>query len=283
MYNFLSIYFAIFSHFFNSANGLAGFSYDGQRLLDAKEYHLKSVEAHIEGSRNRKFQNEDFYRFYSVADEKAADSILSTIMLSSPRVFNDPVDCPIVQENSEKFFFPDKTVFDGIKVCCFGHANLDTTEIPFYKDAKKWAYYGDMHKGICIRYHFFPDELEKVLSNCFVFNPVHYKPQFSFERGIVADGLLSKSDQYKVEDEWRIVWFDRSYKSNKFYNDERDCLLAPIDICNIISIYVGYRCPDNIVAKVVDFAKKKKDIPLPVYKIHPDPNNLFRMTETSLC
>ena len=116
---------------------LAFFSYKTQCLKEAREYHLKSIETHIEGSRNRKYQDEDFFRFYSVTDEKAADSILSTIMLSSPQVFNDPVDCPIVQENSEKFFFPDKTVFDGLKVCCFGQENLDKkNETPFYKDAK---------------------------------------------------------------------------------------------------------------------------------------------------
>lgn len=259
---------------------LAFFSYKKRCFNEAKEYHLKSIETHIDGSRNQNYQNEDFFRFYSVTNEAAADSILSTIMLSSPQVFNDPVDCPIVQENSEKFFFPDKTVFDGLKVCCFGQDNPNKKDkIPFFKDSKKWAYYGDMHKGICVRYHFLPNELEKVLSKHFVFSPVKYESKFSFERGIVADGLLRKSDHYKDENEWRIVWFDRDYKSNEFYNDKRNCIFVPVDICNITSIYLGYRCPDNIVSKVLDFAKKKKDEPISVYRIQPDPNNLFRMTE----
>lgn len=263
---------------------LAYFSYKANNFEEAKEYHVKSVEAHISGSRGVNYQFKSFYRFYSVSDEKAADSILTKIMLSSPKDFNDPVDCPIVQENGSQFFFPDKTIFDGIKVCCFGQDNVKRgkEETPFQMDAKKWAYYADKHKGICIRYRFLPYELERVLSNQFVFSPVEYKSQFSFKRGIVADGLLSKSDHYQDENEWRIIWFDRDYKSNEYYDKERDCILAPVNICNIISIYVGYRCPDNIVSTVIDFVKNEKNTNIPIFRIHPDPNNLFRMKESRI-
>ena len=263
---------------------LAYFSYNSQHFEEAKNYYLKSVEFHISGSRGVNYQFKSFYRFYSVSDEKTAGSILSKIMLSSPKKFNDPVDCPIVQENSSKFFFPDKTIFEGIKVCCFGQENVksEKDEVPFQIDAKKWAYYADKHQGICIRYRFLPFELEKVLSNNFVFSPVEYKSQFSFERGIVADGLLSKSDHYQDEDEWRIIWFDRDYKNNKYYDKDRDCLLVPIDICNIISIYLGYRCHDKIVSTVIDYVKSQKNMKIPIFRINPDPDNLFRMKETRI-
>lgn len=243
--------------------------------------YKKSIETHIAGCRNKSFRNQEFYRFYSV-EPKNIDSILTKIMLSHPSKFNDPVDCPIAQEKQTNHLFPDKNVFEGLRVCCFGEVDLSKDQIPFSVDSKKWAYYGNKHTGICIRYCFFPNELEKVLSSNFVFNKVEYKPSFSFLRGIVADGLLSKSIQYEEENEWRIVWYDRNYKNNPYYDSDTDSLLVPIDICNLISIYVGYHCPNNITQRVIEFAKQKKDVPLYVYRIHPHPDNLFSMIKTQI-
>lgn len=245
--------------------------------------YKKSIETHIAGSRDITYMDLDFYRFYSSVVLKNIDSILKTLKLSSPSKFNDPVDCPIIQDERTCYLFPDKNVFDGIKICCFGavdHPKIPS--IPFYEDSKKWAYYGDKHKGVCIRYHFFPNELENVLSHSFVFKKIEYKSQFSFERGIVADGLLSKSDHYKEENEWRIVWYDNDYKNNQFYDSSKDCLFVPINICNIISIDVGYKCPNDIIGKVVEYAKQKKDIELPIYQIRPDSKNIFRMVREQI-
>ena len=250
---------------------------------NSREYYQKSIELHIEGSRNKNYQAHDFYRYYKVNNVRQAKSILKYIMLSSPSKFNDPVDCPIVQGPNVEYLFPDKTVFEGLKVCCFGEDDIRKNRSNLYRlDAKNWAYYGDSHRGICIRYHFFPNQLEKRLANKYVFKKVDYREDFSFERGIVADGLLRKSKYYEEENEWRIVWYDKNFSENKYYKAKKDCLLIPINICNIIAIYVGYRCPDEIAKTVIEFAKKKKNIPLPVYKIHPDPKNLFSMTESRL-
>lgn len=249
--------------------------YHSNRQAEARECYLRSVEEHIAGSRNHVYLNYEFYKFYSVNSDNV-ESILRTIMLSRPDKFNDPVDCPIAQDKNAKGIFPDQSVFDGLRVCCFGEVDYSKENpMPYFLDSKKWAYYGDMHKGICIRYCFFPNDLEKTLSNKFVFKKVEYKPYFSFERGIVADGLLSKSDQYKEEKEWRIVWFDRN-------NENKDkSLFVPISVNNIISIHLGYRCPDTIKDKVIEFAKTK-ELPLYVYKVHPDPKNLFTMVRTQI-
>ena len=132
-------------------------------------------------------------------------------------------------------------------VGCFGVVRYNSNgNVPFWLDAKKWAYCGNMHKGICIRYHFFPSSLEKQLTHHFVFNPVTYKSQFSFERGIVADGVLSKSLYYQEEDEWRIVWYDRDFTKCVYYQKDDACLYVPVSLDNIISVYIGCRCSDEI-------------------------------------
>lgn len=254
---------------------LATLYHHSNRKVKAREYYLRSIEKHIEGSRDHIYYDFEFYKFLSV-NKDTVESILHTIMLSSPSKFNDPVDCPIAQDKNAKEIFPDQSVFDGLKVCCFGEVDYTKENpMPFFLDSKKWAYYGDMHKGICIRYCFFPNDLEKTLSNKFVFKKVEYKQQFSFERGIVSDGLLSKSDQYKEENEWRIVWFDRNN------GNEDESLFVPISVNNIISIHLGYRCPETIKDKVIEFAKTK-ELPLYVYKVHPDPKNLFKMVRTQI-
>lgn len=248
---------------------------------EADDWYKKSIETHIAGSRDKTYQNQEFYRFYSV-DNGNIDSVLTKIMLSHPSRFNDPVDCPIAQEKGTDHLFPNKNVFDGLKVCCFGKVDFSRDRIQFSVDSKKWAYYGNKHTGICIRYCFFPNDLEKALSNKFVFKKVEYKSSFSFKRGIVADGLLSKSVQYEEENEWRIVWYDRNYGDNPYYDADKDSLLVPINLYNIICIYVGYHCPNNITRRVIEFAKQKKDVPLYVYRIHPNPENLFSMVKTQI-
>lgn len=246
----------------------------------SNEYYRRSIELHIDGSRFKNYLNHDFYRFYKVDTVRQAKSILKYLMLSSPSKFNDPVDSPITQDPNTRIIIPDKSIFDGLKVCCFGEDDsLEDRKKAFSVDAKKWAYYGDGHRGICISYHFSADQLEKLLSNKFVFKKVNYKKRFSFERGIVADGLLSKSKQYDEEKEWRLIWYDRDFLNNKYYKPKKGCILLPIDSKNITAIYIGYRCPDSIIKTVIEYAKQKKGNTVPVYRIQPDSKNLFRMIE----
>ena len=198
--------------------------------------------------------------------------------MAKPSSFNDPTDCPITQEGLSIDIFPDKSVFGGLRVGCFGHVE---GRYRAWEDSKKWAYYGNMHKGICIRYRFFNNILEDNFADKFVFKKVEYKEDFDFYRGIVADGFLRKTKAYDEEKEWRIVWYDRDYKHNPFYWSRDQNIYLPIGKEYICQIILGCRTPDPIKQTVIDYAKGR--IPaIPVMQIHPDKNNVFKLVGTQI-
>ena len=235
--------------------------------VNTHEYYRKSIEYHIKGSKKKKYQHEDFYKFY-VVDESNISSILKNIRLTKPSEFNDPTDCPIAQDGINESLFPEKNVFDGLRVCSFGCIKGNNKA---WEDGGKWAYYGGGNKGICIRYRFFNNVIEKKLTDKFVFGEVKYKEKFDFYRGIVADGFLSKC--FSNENEWRIICYDRNNKDKYIH--------LPIRKDNIYQIFLGYRCSDSIKETVLEFAKSGSNI-IPVMKIHPDINNVFKLTSTRI-
>ena len=245
--------------------------------INPEEYFRRSIEYHIKGSKSKIYQHEEFYKFYTV-DDNNIDSILQKIRLTKPSSFNDPTDCPIAQEGLPGDIFPNKAVFDGLRVCSFGHVKGKEWA---WEDSKKWAYYGDSGKGICIRYRFFDNTIQKSLSDNFVFKKVEYKESFDFNRGIVADGFLSKTKCYEEENEWRIVWYDRNYKETNLCVDENGNVYLPIGRELIYQFFVGYRCSKSIIQKVLDFAQAEIH-KIPVMWIHPSSEDVFKLTGTQI-
>lgn len=238
--------------------------------VQSEEYYKRSIECHIKGSKNKNYQYQDFYKFYDV-NENNIDLILRTIRLVKPSSFNDPTDCSIVQEGLNQDIFPTKSVFDGLRVCCFG---LVEGKQRAWEDSKKWAYYGAGSKGICIRYRFFNDVLEKGLGEKFVFNAVEYKDVFEFDRGIVADGFMSKTKDYEEENEWRLVWYDRDYNCNQNYWSKDGNIYLPIGKENIYQVFIGCRCPETIAQSIINYIGGVK---YQVMKIQPDLANVFKL------
>ena len=245
--------------------------------IQPEEYYRRSIEYHLRGSKSKKYQNEDFYKFYAV-DENNVDLVLRTIRLARPSTFNDPTDCPIAQEGLSNEIFPDKSVFDGLRVGCFGHVE---GHYRAWEDSKKWAYYGNMHKGICICYRFFNNILEDNFADKFVFKEVEYKEDFDFYRGIVADGFLRKTKSYDEEKEWRMVWYDRDYKHNPFYWSKDQNIYFPIGRKYINQIFLGCRTLDPIKQAVIDYAKGRTP-EIPVMQIYPDKDNVFKLVSTRI-
>jgi len=245
------------------------------RLFDInpEEYYRRSIEYHIKGSKSKKYQNEDFYKFYAVNDDNI-DSVLRTIRLTKPSSLNDPTDSPIAQDGLSIDIFPNKTVFDGLRVGCFGRIKGKHRA---WEDSSMWSYYGDMHKGICIRYRFFNNLiLENKLLDKFIFKEIEYKEKFDFYRGIVADGFLTKTKTYENENEWRIVWYDRDFLHSSFYWSKDQNVYLPIGREYIYQIFIGCKTPYHIKQVVVDYAKGRNP-EIPVIQIQPDNKNVFKL------
>lgn len=245
--------------------------------IKREEYYRKSIEYHIRGSRNKKYQFESFYKFYTV-DENNIDMVLRTIRLTKPSTFNDPTDCPIAQEDLPLDIFQEKTVFDGLRICCFGQ---EKGKYRAWEDGSKWAYYGNMHRGICVRYRFFNNILEDNFCDKYVFKMVDYEEEFDFQRGIVADGFLRKTKDYQDENEWRIVWYDREYQNSSFVGRNDQNIYLPIGQEHIYQIFVGCRTSITIVKKVLEFANSRSPR-IPVTKIQPSKENVFKLVGVQL-
>ncbi len=245
--------------------------------VQSEEYYRRSIEYHIKGSKNKKYQFEDFYKFYTV-NENNIDLILRTIRLAKPSTFNDPTDCPIAQDKLPNDIFPDKSVFDGLRVACFGHVEGKDRA---WEDGSKWAYYGDKHNGICIRYRFFNNILEDILTDKYVFEKVNYEESFDFYRGIVTDGFLRKSLAYKDENEWRLIWYDRDYNHSELYWSKDQNIYLPIGREHIYQIFIGCRTQEHIVKTIIDYAKGRTPI-IPVMQIRPDADNVFKLVGTQI-
>jgi hypothetical protein len=123
-----------------------------------------------------------------------------------------------------------------------------------------WAHYADNHQGICLEWdfpdigeHFYlPDGVEKVIP--LVLQPVTYANERPVTRmfddsiqagGVIADSVITKSTDWKYEDEYRLIM--PGYTGKVYY--------YPYKLSGII---VGYKMPTKQVEEVKQFVKKIK-------------------------
>lgn len=226
---------------------------------ESKEYYLKSTEYHFKAYNTNVHKDKEFYKFFSV-DERNIDSVINSIRLIHPSLFNDPMDAPILCNKDNGVPYID--IFNGIRIGCFGEVKDEL----FYLNPRKWSFYGDSHKGICICYDFSGIE---VTDEYFLMRKVKYESQYEPNRGLVG-GLLSKSKVYEEEDEWRIIIHDReltSLDSHKF---------IPINLSMIRKIYFGYKCDQKIQEKIYKELSNEENIEL--FKVFPSFENFYELT-----
>lgn len=180
----------------------------------------------------------DFYYKYSRINDNFLASVRENYFwLSKPTDFNDPFDARILldTDNSvEEIDHHISKIFEGselkedarriyrdlrtshtalfhdfinvpylnmvgsIGICCFTHTPSNLL---------MWAHYADNHKGVCIKYNF---SKEEYISS--ILYPVDYStdyPRVKFvainNPGIYEQIFLTKSEDWKYEEEWRIV------------------------------------------------------------------------------
>ena len=197
--------------------------------------------------------------------------------LSSPTVFNDPFDCPILELlNNEDEVAPliREAYHSCLKIACF----MKKEKLPYEKDGntiydeKKnlddkeeflnplmWAHYADNHFGICIKYGFNGDITQLSGDNPSVvsfFQDVKYSDedlnQYSQKDSIsLKDSFFLKGKPWKYENELRFLYFDiegkDKYKQIKILN----CIEA---------VYFGVRCSKKDQETIKRILKEKKFI-----------------------
>lgn len=233
----------------------------------AKDYYIKSIESDILGSKRGYYKSQRFYKFVGV-DIKSIDSILNRIQLQHPSKFNDPMDCPIASDPDNGI--PDISLLNSLRVGCFGVVENSTQE--YYLNASLWSYYGDFHKGICIEYDFSKLEFDELT----LMDKINYVPKYKPTNGIVKGALLTKSEDYNHENEWRIIWYDRSWISKGIEEPQ----YINIHPSMIQKIYIGFKCPVEIKEYIMRFQQENSHIK--VFQISPSTENYYKLTASIL-
>lgn len=220
---------------------------------------------HIEAYVFRRCNN---YLYQSLINEE--------LNLSSPKVFNDPFDCPILEllNNEEVASLIREAYHSCLKIACF----MKKEKLPYEKDGntiydeKKnlddkeeflnplmWAHYADNHSGICIKYGFNEDITQLSGDNPSVvsfFQDVKYSDedlsQYSQKNSIsLKDSFFLKGKPWKYENELRFLYFDIKGEGEHEQIEIQNCIEV---------VYFGVRCSKKDQETIRKILKEKKFI-----------------------
>lgn len=179
--------------------------------------------------------------------------------------FNDPFDCAFLYNCRSKEKYNPKTEYDlavsegllqfdrdkeskaiqeSVFIACFSEKN---------NSMLMWSHYGDEHRGICVGYNL----RELIMNyNCF---PVIYSTKMPQEKDLnildnnmLYQSILTKSEDWKYEFEWRIIDIDR-HSAGK--NGKR------IEFVKPVSIYMGQRQQNGVSINHKKYNKIKGNDP----------------------
>lgn len=209
------------------------------------------------------------YAFRSCSEYLYKSLINEQLNLSSPIVFNDPFDCPVLEllnKNEDVTALLRQAYKECLKIACF----TSNTKLPQRDGLKKniddkdeflntlmWAHYANSHKGICIKYNFSSD-ISKIGDDdpnvVAYFKDVIYSSEdlvkYSNKDAInFYDAFFLKGDDWKYENELRFLHYDKNGKGD----------YASIDIPNCIeAIYFGLECSEDDRNSIMNVMKDKK-------------------------
>jgi len=188
-------------------------------------------------------------------DNKRTNRINSLFVL---RLENSLLKKPNVNDSWQQAFFSalheeyndmQEILLKKFRVSCF-------TTTPY--SMLMWSHYANYHKGFCIEYEFSDDikKYEKILSNILpviysnerknVLNAcLQYLENETISEEVVWDiykyGLLTKSLDWRYQNEWRLISLDSSITDSKY-----NCDFFPIT-----KVYLGNRMEPNERTKLI--------------------------------
>jgi hypothetical protein len=164
---------------------------------------------------------EKLYKYTPINKHSVENLQNSQLYLNNPRDFNDPFDCLLpkgqaieclFRENAKKLnidvtkarddFYENinQLIDETIRVGCLSEICPTKTIM--------WSHYGNSHRGMCLEYDF----SKCTDSDCNIIRPVMYsnapiitKSNVIGYENMILLALLSKSNEWKDEKEWRIV------------------------------------------------------------------------------
>lgn len=214
------------------------------------------------------FRNCSKFLFQSLAN--------STLNLSSPKVFNDIFDCPVMElmnNDDDISKLVREAYLSGVKVACFVKNEklpyMNDSQDDLIRDDKKnendkkeylnelmWAHYADSHRGICIKYKFPSDITTSAGENSnyvSYFKDVEYSSdleKFSKQKSInMKDAFFAKGTSWKYENELRLLYYNPT--------DNNSFVSLPILNC-IEAVYFGVKCPDQDKQAIREILKNRK-------------------------
>jgi hypothetical protein len=148
------------------------------------------------------------YKYRAVDADALAMLASDRVYLSRLDAFNDPYEflnfnnevAPLIDRNDRVSIESENIDSDAalLRVCALSEE---------CRDLLMWGHYADRHRGFCIRFEFGNDP-----QICQMLFPVEYQPSIPDSDAADANGensvrrkILTKSDKWNYEKEWRII------------------------------------------------------------------------------
>lgn len=228
------------------------------------------------------------YSFRTVNKYFLQDLINNEISVTSPVLFNDPVDCPIfslVEREKTKNNSDNRHLLKAygyIKLRCF-ISNYDTNRKvkrdgleEEYKNFLMWSHYADSHRGVCVKYnlHEFFFNSDATNKTCTTIYDVEYSNSLlQSDSGIikVQQAFATKQQCWEYENEVRLLHYDPNC----------DSLFKALPLGengNVEAVFFGLRCPEKDVATIRGILGED----VAFFQMKEDEEDIFKLVEVPL-
>ena len=228
-----------------------GFYFNSNKQFEkAKEYLRSSVYYRLQSVQQQKqYVNIDCYQ-YKPCDKYLFQSLINkTLSLSSPSVFNDVFDTPILNylgqdEKNAEYQLLKKVYEQCVKIACFTRKKILSPLL--------WSHYADSHRGICVKYRFSQALCESTKTTLSFLNDVEYtndiKSIYQREGIGITEAFFVKSKDWKYENELRYVHFDENDDGNKH---------SFVPMPEINAVYFGVNCNEEDKMAIFNILKER--------------------------
>ena len=228
-----------------------GFYFNSNKQFEkAKEYLRSSVYYRLQSVQQQKqYVNIDCYQ-YKPCDKYLFQSLINkTLSLSSPSVFNDVFDTPILNylgqdEKNAEYQLLKKVYEQCVKIACFTRKKILSPLL--------WSHYADSHRGICVKYRFSQALCESTKTTLSFLNDVEYtndiKAIYQREGIGITEAFFVKSKDWKYENELRYVHFDENDDGNKH---------SFVPMPEINAVYFGVNCNEEDKMAIFNILKER--------------------------